>query len=108
MSIYEALSRIWEKTVSEIGVVKPPVDVKAAQMGRWYKLENGGAVAIFDSSPEGFYAFQIHLVPTGEMQFFLSNQGAAALFVLLWEEYMNGNLAEGMEKMPRKKEARDE
>ena len=51
--------------------------LKANEMGRGFKLEKGGSVAIFDATPPGFYGFQIRLVPEGEIQFFLSNQGAA-------------------------------
>ena len=80
----------------------------AHKIGRGFKLENGGAVAIFDATPPGFYWVQIKLVPEGEIQFFLSNQGAAALLVLLYEDYTAGKLTEGLEKLPGKdKEAGD-
>ncbi len=79
-------------------------DVKAAPEGRGYKLEHGGGVAIFDSTPDGFYAFQIKTVPDGEVQFFLSNQGAAALFLLLLNEFEAGRLKDGLAKMPLRKE----
>lgn len=81
--------------------------LKANEMGRGFKLEKGGSVAIFDATPPGFYGFQIGLVPEGEIQFFLSNQGAAALLVLLYEDYMAGKITEGLAKLPGKEAADD-